>query len=90
MKKSPISLILLCSLALLAAKTGWSKDTNSTTDESVKTVKMALGAWRGSQLMNINVYTSDGDHVGAVADIIGDIKGQVIYVILSHGGSSRN
>jgi sporulation protein YlmC with PRC-barrel domain len=86
MKKSRISIIILCSLALLAGKSAWAKDANSTTDKSVKAVKMALGAWRGSQLMNINVYTSDGDHVGAVADIVGDVKGQVIYVILSHGG----
>ena len=36
--------------------------------------------------MGVSVYTSDGDHVGAIADIVGDIKGQIIYVILSHGG----
>ena len=56
MKKSAISLIVLCSLAILAANSAWSKDTNSTADESLKTAKMALGAWRGSQLMGINVY----------------------------------
>ena len=36
--------------------------------------------------MGVSVYASDGDHVGAIADIVGDIKGQIIYVILSHGG----
>ena len=86
MKRSAISLILLCSLLILTAKPAWTKDATSTTDESVKPVKMALGAWRGSQLMGINVYNSDGDRVGAIADIVGDIKGQIIYVILSHGG----
>jgi hypothetical protein len=86
MKKSAMSLILLCSLALLAANSAWSEDANSTADESMKNAKMALGAWRGSQLMGINVYNPDGDRVGAIADIVGDIKGQVIYVILSHGG----
>jgi sporulation protein YlmC with PRC-barrel domain len=86
MTRSPVSFILLCSLLLLTAKPAWTKDASSTTDESVKSVKMALGAWRGTQLMGVSVYTSDGDHVGAIADIVGDIKGQIIYVILSHGG----
>jgi hypothetical protein len=86
MKRSPICLISLCSLLLVTAGPAWTKDASSTTDESVKTAKMALGAWRGTQLMGINVYNSAGDRVGAIADIVGDVKGQIIYVILSHGG----
>ena len=86
MKRSAICLILLFSLLIVTAGPAWTKDATSTTDESVKPLKMALGAWRGSQLMGINVYNSDGDRVGAIGDIVGDIKGQIIYVILSHGG----
>ena len=36
--------------------------------------------------MGINVYTFRRRSCGAIADIVGDIKGQIIYVILSHGG----
>ncbi len=47
---------------------------------------MLAGAWRGSQLIGINVYSADGNRVGSIADIVGDVKGQVVYVILSVGG----
>jgi len=36
--------------------------------------------------MGIVVYDADGVRVGSIADIIGDVKGRVIYAILSHGG----
>lgn len=36
--------------------------------------------------MGINVYSVDGDRVGSIADIVGDIKGQIVYVVISVGG----
>ncbi len=53
---------------------------------SVEPEKIKAGAWRGTQLIGINVYGADGKRVASIADIVGDIKGQVVYVVLSVGG----
>ncbi len=82
-RKSLSSILLLFSILILVSAHVWSKNDPN---DSVGTQKMQTGAWRGSQLMGINVYSADGNRVGSIADIVGDIKGQVVYVILSVGG----
>jgi hypothetical protein len=85
MRKSLSYVLLLCSMLILPSGHVWSKN-DSLSSDSVGPQKMQAGAWRGSQLMGINVHSTDGNRVGFIADIVGDIKGQVVYVILSVGG----
>lgn len=87
MKKLSWSSILVCCLLILMGGNGWTeKERGSASAPHVDKAKMALGAWRGSQIIGINVYNPEGDRVGAIADIVGDVKGKILYVILSHGG----
>jgi sporulation protein YlmC with PRC-barrel domain len=86
--KKPFSVILLCSMLIVASADARSKNGEKSApgDSPVGVQKMQAGAWRGTQLIGMNVYDPDGNRVGAIADIVGDVKGQVVYLILSHGG----
>jgi len=87
MRRSFASGILLCAVLIFASgNVGGKNDEKSQPRESVGAQQLALGAWRGSQLMGITVYDRNGSRVGAIADIVGDVKGQVVYLVLSHGG----
>ncbi len=85
--RKPFAVVLLCALLVLPAGHAWSKsDQSSPQRDSVEAKEMHAGAWRGSQLLGINVHSADGSRIGSIADIVGDVKGQVVYVILSVGG----
>jgi sporulation protein YlmC with PRC-barrel domain len=87
MIKQIIMGLLLCSLLFFTSEKVRSDNNHeSARGSSVETHKIQLGAWRASQLMGINVYSQDGNRVGSIADMVGDVKGKVIYVVLSHGG----
>lgn len=87
MTKQLITSVLVCSLLLLTfEKVRSENDDKSAGGSSVETHKILLGAWRASQLVGINDYSQDGNRVGSIADMVGDVKGKVIYVVLSHGG----
>jgi hypothetical protein len=83
MKTAFVIAVIVFSISFLGMSYAFSGKMQS---EHVMNQKLELGAWRGSQLMGIVVYGADGNRVGAIADLIGDVKGKVIYVILSHGG----
>ncbi len=83
----PFIEVLLCSLLISLPGLAWSENNaKSVPREPVEAQKILAGAWRGSQLMGINVHGGDGSRVGSIQDIVGDVKGQVLYVILSVGG----
>lgn len=87
MKMSSCAHILLWGLLMLA--TGHVSAETTAKSESLPQVAVAdiaLGAWRASQVLGINVYSKDGERVGAIADMVGDVKGRVLYLILSQGG----
>jgi sporulation protein YlmC with PRC-barrel domain len=87
MTKQLIMSVLVCSLLLLTSeKVRSENDDKSAGGSSVEAHRIQLGAWRASQLMGISVHSQDGNRVGSIADMVGDVKGKVIYVVLSHGG----
>ncbi len=43
-------------------------------------------AWRASQFLSMTVYNQKNERIGAIVDMVGDVSGKVIYLVLSHGG----
>ncbi len=78
-----ISIVFI--LSIVVAARGQAQVEHSSAN-TIEAKSMQLGAWRSSQLVGINVITEDGERVGTISDMVGDVKGKVLYLVLSHGG----
>jgi sporulation protein YlmC with PRC-barrel domain len=56
------------------------------TEKNIQKGDSESAAWRASQFLSMTVYNQKNERIGAIVDMVGDVSGKVIYLVLSHGG----